>query len=518
MPETDARAINQNYYVDGGRGNDNNAGTLTAPWATLAKAVQMVQAGDVVTVAAGDYRSQGDIYIERQGSEQAPIHFVSASPGQALVHSFSIRNSQWLTLSGFRIRGASPLPPAWQEMPAVVVDDPAVGVINPNETWLVRAGRVSRKYATYITLLKSRVDSWTQGIGVRASAHILLSDNDISDHTAGISVMDESQDVRIERNRLHHLGWGVYTIRGQRAAYSLQGGVIAHNHIYQNLSTGVWLHKDAHDNRVEANLIEYSGIGHISTHEGSARNLIVGNQLRYGGYYSETMENPGSSGISIHSSGPGNRVEGNFISDQVDITQRDGNGIIVDYTPHGALVANNIVYRNMGNGITSTHSGNNTIIHNTIVENGYNSQARWVGVGIGMAQVEDVNNIIANNLLWHNAKGEMYFGGLLAQQRYVDHNLYRGASGGAGPLVSDAHDGQRSYQTLAQLHQVGVGQHAQVADDSPFVDLSQGDFRLRAGSEAIDTATPLHSIAGDFDGRPRPQGAAPDIGAFEFSP
>ena len=43
------------------------------------------------------------------------------------------------------------------------------------------------------------------------------------------------------------------------------------------------------------------------------------------------------------------------------------------------------------------------------------------------------------------------------------------------------------------------------------------DFRLAAGSPAIDTGLPT-GIALDFDGAPRPAGAAMDLGAFEYHP
>lgn len=45
-----------------------------------------------------------------------------------------------------------------------------------------------------------------------------------------------------------------------------------------------------------------------------------------------------------------------------------------------------------------------------------------------------------------------------------------------------------------------------------------GDFRLLPGSPAIDAADPLTTITQDHDGLLRPQGTAPDMGAFEFTP
>jgi hypothetical protein len=42
------------------------------------------------------------------------------------------------------------------------------------------------------------------------------------------------------------------------------------------------------------------------------------------------------------------------------------------------------------------------------------------------------------------------------------------------------------------------------------------NFDLQAGSPAIDAAAPVTSVTTDYAGTPRPQGSAPDIGAYEF--
>jgi hypothetical protein len=43
------------------------------------------------------------------------------------------------------------------------------------------------------------------------------------------------------------------------------------------------------------------------------------------------------------------------------------------------------------------------------------------------------------------------------------------------------------------------------------------DFRLSAGSPAVDAGAAVSGVASDFSGAPRPQGAAFDIGAFEYA-
>ncbi|MBN1673950.1 MAG: right-handed parallel beta-helix repeat-containing protein [Kiritimatiellae bacterium] len=67
-----------------------------------------------------------------------------------------------------------------------------------------------------------------------------------------------------------------------------------------------------------------------------------------------------------------------------------------------------------------------------------------------------------------------------------------------------------------------INQDAVVADnlstaDAMFVDQGAGDFRLKAGSPAIDAGIALAEVTVDKDGIPRPQGGAADLGAYEFT-
>jgi hypothetical protein len=63
------------------------------------------------------------------------------------------------------------------------------------------------------------------------------------------------------------------------------------------------------------------------------------------------------------------------------------------------------------------------------------------------------------------------------------------------------------------------GDTTNITGDPMFRDAANGDFHLKPGSAAIDTANPADVFTGhDLDGTPRPQGARSDIGAFEYFP
>lgn len=428
---------NQDYYVDSSRGNDNGAGTIDSPWKTIAKASRSAQAGDTVYIRAGDYRSEGAIEITRSGRSGAPIRFTAYEQEAVILERLMVQDSQWITINGLRIVGPKALPAHWREMPEIVVDDPTVGVIDTSQAWkLGREAKVGRKYATFITLETQWIKDWSAGITVHHSDYILLQHNDITQHTVGINVVNESSHVFIVDNRLHHMLLGSYSDHNQDYAYSMHESLIARNYVFQNLSAGIRVLNNAHHNHVEANQVEFNGLGHIDIRSGSSYNIVRGNRVSQGGFYAETMQHPGTSGIGVHSSGPGNRVESNFIAYQYDITGRDGNGMTVDYNPVGALVANNIIYRNMGSGIASVHSGNSYFLHNTVVENGYGATVpSWNGSGIRVTTEEDVNNVIANNILSYNSRGGLVFGGQLSRQAFVDYNLID--SDAETPLATD---------------------------------------------------------------------------------
>src|SRR5881396_3521599 len=74
---------------------------------------------------------------------------------------------------------------------------------------------------------------------------------------------------------------------------------------------------------------------------------------------------------------------------------------------------------------------------------------------------------------------------------HIDHNLSTGTVGGGG-----------------------IGSNIENTDPQ-FVNPSALDFRLQAGSPAVDAGTILSIVLGDFLGIIRPQGAGYDIGAFE---
>lgn len=193
-------------------------------------------------------------------------------------------------------------------------------------------------------------------------------------------------------------------------------------------------------------------------------------------------------------------IEGNILKSSqlrsgliIAMADEGGYGNSID----NVVVRNNVITANSHIGIVvGDRVRHLKIHHNTIYENGRQ------GVNIGNQGVTDIdirNNLIIqsdngncrNDCQWY-ATAHIQSGG--ATQLLVDNNAY----GLGAPVIIGATDARA------------------VTGANTFADTSRFDFRLLAGSSGIDRGANLGLVATDYWGLARPQGAAPDPGAFEF--
>jgi hypothetical protein len=95
------------YHV-AATGADANPGTAAAPWRTLQKAADAVQAGDTVVVAEGTY---APFSVSRSGTATNPIRFAAAAGTRPVVTASSgalvSLTGSYVRLSGFELVGAT---------------------------------------------------------------------------------------------------------------------------------------------------------------------------------------------------------------------------------------------------------------------------------------------------------------------------------------------------------------------------------------------------------------------------
>ena len=163
-----------------------------------------------------------------------------------------------------------------------------------------------------------------------------------------------------------------------------------------------------------------------------------------------------SYGIHAYGAGADNVVRGATIHH---------NRVGVMNTQPRNLWVNNVVHDNTQDGIRINNGDDSQFVHNTIVSNGH------YGINVNQAFAERVKLI--NNIVWAN--------------RWK---------------IRDAGTGTIKLNNLTE--------------NPLFVDEANLDYRLLAGSPAIDRALDLGWMEVDFAGKPRPVGKARDLGAFEF--
>jgi hypothetical protein len=243
------------------------------------------------------------------------------------------------------------------------------------------------------------------------------------------------------------------------------------------------------------------GIGMIHTDYYTIENCVIYENAWYGRY--------GGSGISqllghnfddspgYHNVIRGNRVWNNKCLVRCFNTDcfSDGNGIILDSLGDysgGVLVENNLCFNNGGSGIHVFKSNRARIdvVHNTLWRN----QQMWSLYDLGAhsaVNVRFLNNIVC-------AERRKQVNSRPAAGIVFDDNLYYGSD------------------------QIPTkGKRDLIADPKfilPSTDPGRADFRLQAGSPAIDSAGLELTPKSDLAGTTRPSGAAPDRGAFEYQP
>jgi hypothetical protein len=199
-------------------------------------------------------------------------------------------------------------------------------------------------------------------------------------------------------------------------------------------------------------------------------------------------------------------IEGNIIYEN---GVGGGSGINMDGVTD-TLVRNNLLYDNHASGISvyqidgGSGSQNNRLLNNTII---MPADGRWA---INIPETSDTGNQVLNNILFsdHSWRGSI----LIAEPHLAgfesDYNIV---------VDRFSSDGGNSTIDLAAWQALGYDTHSFFATpDQLFVDPLVGDYRLKAGSPAIDAGLFLADVPVDLTGGPRPAGLAFDIGAYEY--
>jgi parallel beta-helix repeat protein len=238
---------------------------------------------------------------------------------------------------------------------------------------------------------------------------------------------------------------------------------------------------------------------------------VIRNNVTWGnhgaGIHMNGDESLGGDGVISNALVSGNRVYGNAAN--LGSGFGGGSGINMDGV-QDSRIENNLLFDNHASGISLYHidgaagSRGNVIVNNTIHQA---ANARWA-LNI---QDSSTDNAVLNNVILteHPFRGAIDISPDSRPGFKSDYNAV------ASRFTTN---GGNSILTLAQWQSAtGQDAHSFVATPAElFENWSAGDYRLRAGSPAINAGTDAEAPPVDINGVPRPDGAV-DIGAFEVA-
>jgi parallel beta-helix repeat protein len=317
LDELAARIVPTVFYVAPG-GNNNNAGSSVAPWATLQFASDQVAAGDQVIVRAGNYVG---FHVTTDGTPSQPIVFTAeanvaiTSPNpsspQANQDGINIEGADYITIEGFRIN----------DMPRagirVVTNTGAVirnNSADHNGRWAIFTGFAENVTIENNTTSRSQLE---HGIYVSNSADnpIVRGNTSFNNRACGIHMNSDASmggdgvitGALIENNTIY--GNGV----GGGSAINMDGvsnSIVRNNLLYDNHATGIGLYQ-------------------IDGAHGAQNNLIVNNTVR--------VASDGRWALLINNASMGNTVFNNVLLNDgtyrgsISVSQDSLSGLKSDY-------------------------------------------------------------------------------------------------------------------------------------------------------------------------------------------
>ena len=460
-------------------GNDSNPGTEAQPWNSLRRASSSVRAGDTVRIRAGEYFVGPTWIVDRAGTAEHPIAYQAYGDGEVRITAASV-----LPMGAWKhVKGAIYSTEVSQRVAAVFqnaypLHDPgdrakifSVDDMIPNSFY------VSGK--TLYVWLEDGSDP--KDSAMRAAPGHVVSLYDCH-HTVfdGLTVQYGFNGIKDQAKATHHVvirNCVIRSIGSQGIQPVARDCVIEHN-LFQKIGSNKFQH------------------GIYGSQPGTIIRHNVFEEIAGAGIHQFHQGDPPAGG--------GCEFSGNVFRKPRKMTMPPGssgrNPYYVDIIAWGQgsnRICNNVFYGDGKRGGISLNSTGNHVYHNTFLGCAYAIEFHAGKTG----------NRVINNIFQDAARSFLVWP-TKALAQTLDYNLYSNASGPPRWERSGV-----AYRTFSAYQQAAGETHSRQTDPGL---VGAADARLRAGSPAIDAGVTLTEVSTDFDGVTRPQGAACDIGAYEY--
>ncbi|MBM4016806.1 MAG: DUF1565 domain-containing protein [Planctomycetes bacterium] len=470
-------AIAATYVVAPG-GNDSNPGTEAAPWKTLQKAVASVQEGDTVRIKAGEYFVGPTLTVRQAGTAEKPITYQAYGDGEVrITNSSALPADGWTHVKGSiystpisrgavaAFRNAAPLHAPGDRATIFSVDD-----MIPNSFYV--SGQ------TLYVWLEDGSDPKNSRMRV-APGHVISLRECHYSVFDGLAVEYGFNGIKDQGKTTHHITIRRCIIRSiaSQGIQPVAGDCVIENNLFQMIGSNKYEH------------------GIYGSRPGTIIRNNVFEEIAGAGIHQFHQGEPPAGG--------GCEFSGNVFRKPRRMTQRSspsGGAYYVDiiaWGEGGNRIFNNVFYGEGKRAGISLNSVNNLVTHNTFI-----GSRSAVSFHNGKAGNRVLNNIV------QDAPRSFLIWPANAMPQTLDYNLYYNASG--APRWE--RDGA-AYLTFDEYQKAAGETHSRCVD--PLL-AGPADAHLKAGSPAIDAGVALKEVAADKDGAARPQGAACDIGAYEY--
>jgi parallel beta-helix repeat protein len=400
----------------------------------------------------------------------------------ALFPSCSLAADFWVGPKGRDVKGSGGRTKPWATLQFAadqVNPGDTVHVLNGNYTgfYLSRGGTISAPIRFIADGQNARITQRNRGtpdgINVEGASHVVVDGFVINEMPrAGVrithSVHSSIRHIRADHNR----AWGIFT-------------------------------SFCDDISVEGNTASQT----VTEHGIYISNTCVGPVVRGNIAWGNRM-----CGIHMNgdlSAGGAGIISGALIENNVvfDNGQGGGSGINCDGVQN-SRIQNNVLYNNHSSGVSlykidaAAGSIGNFVINNTIVQA---PNSRWA-INI---KNNSTNNVVVNNVLINKgSRGSINIAADSLSGFLSDYNIV------ADRFSRD--DGDRFIGLREWQSTTGMDRHSRVAKPNDvFVNPESDDYHPRDHGPAVDAGNSTMFPKFDHDGKSRPSGPRPDIGAYE---